>query len=664
MAISKHIAREKVEAIKHAAGAYTTSEVSRETLLNLCQKVETGLTYEQLCAIIDSFPGINGGNVKFVDWLGWLSGDDSSKQPSLQQSETSATLRVVHVTDVYILDNFPHLRNLILQKRAELNAAHGVDSKTISMLSGDFLMPYLLSSVDKGRGMMQTLNATPIAYLTWGNHEADLPHLDVLDREKEYSGIWINTNMTSPDSFKRPETSQRDSVVLEVKSTDGSNIRHIGLIGILSNEAKLYKPGAFGDATIEDPWDTMREYKAKLENEQGCDLVLPFCHLYEPQDEKTANEFDFPIVLSGHDHHVVDRWVNGTRIVKPGSDAHHAVVLDITWDKAGDCKPTINVELVKVADWDPDPEMKSLVQKCYSILDNLRQTQLCTIQAEFRPLSSVGSRSKCTSCAKFLCTAIRNSLNIKSMDPLNLQVNLPSCDCVLINGGNFRGEHDYAEDEPFTLESLMSEIDEKVNIWVLELPGSILHGALRETWAAPSGSWMQHCNAVTVDTDNYVKTINGSGLQRDRLYRVGTTERFGVLESPSIRGYLEESPHEKPSPEVAIQAQALLMFYFAEVAWVYIWRKIDVDGDGKITRRELNLLDTDHSGDLYSKELLSALRNEINFQTYVGEFALVDKMLEVAGDRNGDGHLTVEEMNCWRRHRLKQLNVLMPPAGP
>ena len=44
------------------------------------------------------------------------------------------------------------------------------DTGVISMLTGDFLAPYLLSSVDRGEGMMKALAGTPIDYLTWGNH--------------------------------------------------------------------------------------------------------------------------------------------------------------------------------------------------------------------------------------------------------------------------------------------------------------------------------------------------------------------------------------------------------------------------------------------------------------------------------------------------------------
>lgn len=51
-----------------------------------------------------------------------------------------------------------------------------------------------------------------------------------------------------------------------------------------------------------------QRYNKKLRSE-GCDMILPLCHLYEFQDEKTCEMFDFPVVLSGHDHHKVDRSV-------------------------------------------------------------------------------------------------------------------------------------------------------------------------------------------------------------------------------------------------------------------------------------------------------------------------------------------------------------------
>lgn len=41
-------------------------------------------------------------------------------------------------------------------------------------------MPYLLSSLDGGEGMMAMLKET-VDFLTWGNHETDLDHEQVCD---------------------------------------------------------------------------------------------------------------------------------------------------------------------------------------------------------------------------------------------------------------------------------------------------------------------------------------------------------------------------------------------------------------------------------------------------------------------------------------------------
>ena len=61
-------------------------------------------------------------------------------------AESKAQLRIIQITDVYTLENFPKLKTLIAEKTAEVEATGG---KCISILTGDFLAPYLLSSLDK-----------------------------------------------------------------------------------------------------------------------------------------------------------------------------------------------------------------------------------------------------------------------------------------------------------------------------------------------------------------------------------------------------------------------------------------------------------------------------------------------------------------------------------
>jgi len=356
---------------------------------------------------------------------------------SLVASATSAnaltlTLRIINVTDVYMLDNFPSLKTLINEKKAS-----NTNGPTISMLTGDFLAPYLLSSLDFGKGMVDTLNDCPIDYVIWGNHEHDLPHRHVCERAKQYKGIWINTNMQSHEAMPQ----QVDQSILECVNADG-HARRVGFISMLSAQPGLYRPNAFGGAKIEDPWETAKAYRAKLYDTDKVDLVIPLCHLYEPQDEVTCRDFDFPLVISGHDHHTVDRVINGSRLVKAGSDAHKCAIIDVTWldpSSPGAMPDKIDVEIVSVKDWAKDEVLQGKVDGYLSVLSGLKHTQLVPIPRNRRPLSSVGVRGQVTTCGTFLSTQYREAFNAGPVSAV---------DCVLLPGGNVRGGREYAARRP------------------------------------------------------------------------------------------------------------------------------------------------------------------------------------------------------------------------
>ena len=95
------------------------------------------------------------------------------------------------------------------------------ETGAISMLTGDFLAPYLLSSVDRGKGMMNALANTPIDYLTWGNHEADIDHRTVCSHVRKFPGKWINSNMLDHDAMD----SQQEFDIVEITSPDGRDCR-------------------------------------------------------------------------------------------------------------------------------------------------------------------------------------------------------------------------------------------------------------------------------------------------------------------------------------------------------------------------------------------------------------------------------------------------------
>ena len=111
--------------------------------------------------------------------------------------------------------------------------------------------------------------------MIWGNHEDNLSPADVFAREREYQGTWLNTNMPTHETSKVPRARRR---------TRGSRSRLQANRHARRHVAYIPEPGAFNGAQILDPWETLAEWAPRL-HEEGADLVLPLCHLYEDQDE-------------------------------------------------------------------------------------------------------------------------------------------------------------------------------------------------------------------------------------------------------------------------------------------------------------------------------------------------------------------------------------------
>jgi hypothetical protein len=85
---------------------------------------------------------------------------ESTLEPS-PAAPSEARLIILQITDVYTLEYFASFKTLLEEIKEKSKGA-----KVICMLTGDFLSPYLLSSVDRGAGMMRALGNIPMDYLT------------------------------------------------------------------------------------------------------------------------------------------------------------------------------------------------------------------------------------------------------------------------------------------------------------------------------------------------------------------------------------------------------------------------------------------------------------------------------------------------------------------
>jgi 2',3'-cyclic-nucleotide 2'-phosphodiesterase (5'-nucleotidase family) len=498
-------------------------------------------------------------------------------------------------------------------------------------------------------------------YITWGNHEADLPHKTTCKHVRAFVGTWLNSNMLDHEAMDF----QKEFDVVELCSLDGSNERKVGLVALLSNDPKLYehfeaKGGAFGGATIDDPWETLAMLQSKLmapDSEYCCDTIIPLQHLYVPDDKITCRDFEFPVVLSGHDHHRVDEMVNGTRLLKPGLDAIYATVMEMSWPDKGTegSKPKVKARFVKTDDWTPDPSLYEQCERAYDVLEPLRNTEILSVPLAFQPLSSVNSRGKVTTMGKLICTLLKKSMNV-SRRQRELRV-----DAVMVMGGNIRGGIDYEDASYFSLEALEAEIKPDEVVAVVPMPGWLLAEGVSATHAGdPIPGWMQYDDGIKEEYPSglppVITHVAGRPIDHDKIYRVAT--KISDLtndQSMPFTKYYKENSHVLPPKGAYVNVQAELMSYFAKSLWRGIWDRLsekleeecDVTNVGLDSNIEachpnlrLEALDTDHDGVISVNDIQHALKDILGLSVDEREQSLAEVIHDFA-DTKSTGKVTL-----------------------
>jgi len=566
-------------------------------------------------------------------------------------------LILLQITDVYTLENLAHFQTLVETVRQQSPGA-----VVKCLLTGDFLSPYLLSSVDRGNGMMRALNSIPLDYITWGNHEADIEHKTVCRHVRNFKGTWINSNMLDHEAMEH----QKEYELLDVPSPDGKHTKKVCLPAVLSDDPALYQhfcaPGAFGGATIDDPWETLK----RLQNQVDCDLMVPLQHLYVPDDHKTCRDFDFPVIMSGHDHHRVDEVVEGTRLLKPGMNGDYATVLEISWDtEKKNTKPKIDAQFVKVSDYPANPESAEQNERAYDALLPLRNTELASIPDTFLPFSSATAREESSSTASFICSLLRTSLNIGRRNRAH------AVDAVALMGGNFRGNTDYGNNNYFSLETLEAEIKADEVIATVPMPGWLLAAGIEATHAGDAiPGWMQYDDGIVeqalpenqwgYDEDGkcirktVVTHVRGQPIVHDTVYRV-TTKISDLTngQSPPWKDYFTKNAHLLPPQGVYINIHAELMAHFARTLWSRLWASVgeDVCPIDRACRTEDRFDELDRAGDgiITVQDIQFALRDQLGLSIDKREQSLAEFVHSYA-DQTGDGTVRLNDLKLFNAY--------------
>jgi hypothetical protein len=348
---------------------------------------------------------------------------------------------------------------------------------------------------------------------------------------------------------------------------------------------------------------------------------------YVPENEKTCSLFpgEFPLILSGHDHHRIDTMINGTRLIKPGMDGVFASVIEIVWDDVSSPKPKIRNTFVETAQrFLPCPDLKVKTDAAYDVLAPLRNTMLAQILPTFRPLSSKNARGSTTTMGQLICSMLKQSL---------LQTQDQPVDAVILMGGNIRGNEDYADDAFFSLETLEAEIKSDEVIGLVDMPGSVLAAGIEATHAGdPIPGWFQYDDGITQqEVRGKVLTVAGKPIEPNRIYRVATKIKdLTNGQSPPLTVYYKAHPELLPAKGSYVNIHSELMAFFARNLFYKLWEatgELIPDPEEVVAAVSSEKLDND-----------AAVTPPVNLDRIEGTLRL--SVL----DRDGDGYVSVDDI--------------------
>uniref|UniRef100_A0A7S0W998 EF-hand domain-containing protein n=1 Tax=Hemiselmis tepida TaxID=464990 RepID=A0A7S0W998_9CRYP len=492
--------------------------------------------------------------------------------------------RIIFVNDVYELGMFPHLDNLIRANMAP---------NTITMLPGDFVAPSLLSSLDKGKGMIDMMNRVGgcgIQYVCFGNHENDIPIEALRERIGEFKGEWINSNMPGFTEPALPEYR-----ILEIEA--GGQKRKIGIIGLLTIDSNLYRVGAFGGAmeTATPVYETAERLKKVLMEEHGCDVVIPMTHQVMAEDREMARlKMGFPLLVAAHDHDPYCEEVEGCWIVKTGCDATQAAVIDLVWADAstpGD-RPKVEIQMLNTKDYAPNEELVDVMNGHLRCVVEMESAFLCEVPPGVR-LRSTGMRREPTSVGEMVTTLIRQGFR-------DSYGSTEACHGVMMDAGAIRRNFNYPEEyETFTYGDLKKEVPFDSEMVVVSMEGQLVCDAVRvsreRSFRSPPEDWggyLQLDDGFKWDpATNQVTHINGEPIVADRLYSVGVLALSlnGMNRNQPLIDYANRHPERVPDLDAVRHAKDVAVYGCSTKVWQQLgsFEDLDQDGNGMLTVEEV-----------------------------------------------------------------------------
>lgn len=437
----------------------------------------------------------------------------------------------------------------------------------LTLFSGDAFNPSLESSVTKGSHMVPVLNKLGTDVACVGNHDLDFGVKQFRNLKKQCTFPWLIANVLDPQwGDDVPLAGCQKTVILTA-----SNGIKVGVIGLVEREWLATINALPPDLIYKSASATAIELVPKL-REQGAEIIVAVTHQREPNDNKLAEKTPdglIDLILGGHDHYYSHTVLNGTHVLRSGTDFRQLSYIEARRKNDGTSKWDFHIvrrDIVKSIE--PDAEMQELEQKLSSTLASKLEKPLgytaAPLDARFTTV-----RLKESNYGNFVCDLMRFHYQ---------------GDCALMAAGTIRGDQIYPPGV-LRVKDIMTCFPFEDPCIVIKVTGAALLSALENSvsmYPALEGRFPQVSNiAFEFDPSKPPNSrilwtkVCDEPLDHNRKYSVVTRgymgrgkDGFDSLLVESEGGQAEEIIHE----ENGILISMLMRQYFMSLKILGQWK--------------------------------------------------------------------------------------------
>ncbi|MEM4780265.1 MAG: 5'-nucleotidase C-terminal domain-containing protein [Halalkalicoccus sp.] len=378
--------------------------------------------------------------------------------------------------------------------------------------NGDDIATSLYSSVFEGRHMIDALNASPLAYNTYGNHEFDLGPDVLADRVEESEFTWTCGNVVDERTGEvfGAERGARRYVLREVGGVT------VGITGLCTEDTPdVSSPGEH--VAFLDPAETMASLTTEM-CRAGADVVVVLSHLASPVAEEVAAAVDgIDVMVGDHYSRVYDEpaEINDTILSFVGDEFEFVGEIELELTRDGVVDYEFIMHTVADADAEPLPAVDEVVERYEAELDEELDVEIGESAVEL-DVRRETVRYRESNVGNYVADVKREAAD---------------ADVALMNGGGLRSDRIY-EPGPIARRTVIDILPFPNDLVTIEVDGETLGAALEHGVSEPGHGRFPQVSGMTYAYDPDAPEgerierveVDGEPLDPEATYALATND--------------------------------------------------------------------------------------------------------------------------------------------